>query len=600
MSTRIRTNKIIYYIEAEKLASQYTFYKLETSEKYIPGGAYILDAPSMEQKIKSIVFESGRSAYIMMESDDSSKSVLKKLIKEVEGGEIISLSECKVSDIPDYLKLQLLLNALSSYDSDILKFNNLTGHFYCFHPEWLKHGKDNKEDIIWKVPCLELKISKDFLLEMSVRTFTSERLKNKIAFKKRKFEEYPKYIFGKDNTLRRKLKEEKDSGFILRQIDGTKTEIRFLDIQNEKGFDKSKVGVFTKVIDAFNSKYKGIARIESGYFEASNSIDYKKKCSKENDEAIRNLLSGNGIHIVDKIGDWYSERFCNNVAEVLLKKYKLSASIGKRLKRQSLNICVIHNEEYYDGVQDPHDKDYSGYAVQHVTLEDFPDNEEFALSTVIHEVLIKRDLAEGRITLFNWENLGFKDPVSFGVEKKDGTLSRYFFMNVNPDGSFQIKEQEYNLFEMNEYMDCVSIFEDAKIKGENIKGLIRDANGKINVIKDTGLYTLPEAEILKELLALGDTKLRGKERREELLSSCLDIKTFEKDGKLYYLVGTIGDGMRNSIPRAANIRVIEGYDNAPLVFDKLLPTMNVTFVHNGQLTVLPFPFKYLREYIENK
>ena len=32
---------------------------------------------------------------------------------------------------------------------------------------------------------------------------------------------------------------------------------------------------------------------------------------------------------------------------------------------------------------------------------------------------------------------------------------------------------------------------------------------------------------------------------------------------------------------------------------KVLPTMNVTFVHNGQLTVLPFPFKYLREYTDS-
>ena len=29
------------------------------------------------------------------------------------------------------------------------------------------------------------------------------------------------------------------------------------------------------------------------------------------------------------------------------------------------------------------------------------------------------------------------------------------------------------------------------------------------------------------------------------------------------------------------------------MFDKLLPLMNVTFVRNGQLTVVPFPFKYI-------
>ena len=81
-----------------------------------------------------------------------------------------------------------------------------------------------------------------------------------------------------------------------------------------------------------------------------------------------------------------------------------------------------------------------------------------------------------------------------------------------------------------------------------------------------------------------------------MLSSILDIKLFTERGEQYYFVGTIGEGMRAKIETAANIRKITAYKNAPLMFDKLLPLMNVTFVHNGQLTVVPFPFKYIREY----
>ena len=218
---------------------------------------------------------------------------------------------------------------------------------------------------------------------------------------------------------------------------------------------------------------------------------------------------------------------------------------------------------------------------------------------MIHEVLIKKDLEARRITLFDWKELGLEEDISFGTESKSDEETMYFFMKVHPDGSFDIQEQEFTLFEMNEYTDCVNIFEDAKTKGETVKGLIRDVQGRINIIKDTGIITLPEAEEIKNLLASGDTKLRGRERREELLSSCLDIKTYMEDGKQFYYVGTIGEGMRWKIPRAANVRCIEGYQGAPLMFDKLLPTMNVTFVHNGQLTVLPFPFKYLREFVRD-
>ena len=127
--------------------------------------------------------------------------------------------------------------------------------------------------------------------------------------------------------------------------------------------------------------------------------------------------------------------------------------------------------------------------------------------------------------------------------------------------------------------------------------MIIDSKGQINVIKDTGIITLPESDEIKTLLASGDTALRGKARREELLSSCLDIKTYEDSGRLYYFVGTIGEGMRAKIAKASNVRCIEGYNKGPILFNQLLPTMNIPFVHNNQLTVIPFPFKYLREYL---
>ena len=119
----------------------------------------------------------------------------------------------------------------------------------------------------------------------------------------------------------------------------------------------------------------------------------------------------------------------------------------------------------------------------------------------------------------------------------------------------------------------------------------------INVIKDSGMFTLPEIDEILAHLSEGDNKLRGKERREELLQSCLDIKLFEEGGNQYYFVGTIGEGMRWNIQRASVVRKIEGYHGAPLMFEQLLPLMKVSFVRNGQLMVVPFPFKYLREYL---
>lgn len=170
---------------------------------------------------------------------------------------------------------------------------------------------------------------------------------------------------------------------------------------------------------------------------------------------------------------------------------------------------------------------------------------------------------------------------------------------MNPDGDFNIKEQELTLFEMDEYTEMVEIFEQGRTNSESVKGVIRFADGSINVIKDAGLYTVPEIKEIAELLENGDNKLRGKERREDLLSSCLDIKLYEDCNQSYYFVGTIGEGMRQNIQRSCVVRSVEGYDGATVKFEEMLPMMNVTFVHNGQLTVMPFLFKYLREYIKS-
>ena len=54
--------------------------------------------------------------------------------------------------------------------------------------------------------------------------------------------------------------------------------------------------------------------------------------------------------------------------------------------------------------------------------------------------------------------------------------------------------------------------------------------------------------------------------------------------------------MRRVIPTAANIRLVDTWQKSNLFFEKLLKLMAVTFVRNGQLTVVPFPFKYLLEF----
>ena len=598
MNAPIKTNQLTYTFDKDLFSKSYDIFCIRTSERHFKNGAYIIDAPLLSNNVCSVLFKSGREIFVLMKNNDTNISLLKDTILKADGADRITISRVASNSLKDDIVFQLMLNSLGNYESPLLKFNNLTGHLYCFHPNWLIRGRKSEADVIFKVPCLELRLSPEFRLDMEVHTFTSELLRNKIEFKKKKFEEYPKYVFSAHNTLRRKLKDDTGYSFIMRQTKNAKTEIAFLDIQNIDRFSQSKMGILTTVLENFNDRFSDIAHLEFVSITNYKALDYTRSVANENKQVISDLLGIKPIKIVDCIDDEYSKIFCKEICDLLFSKYGIKASYGKRIAKDHLNIRVIHNAAFYAESEDPH-RVFDDVAVQHITFEDFSECSEFAISTVIHEMLIKDDLVKQKISLFDWNTLGLKEDIDFGIEVTDEQNTKYLFMTIHTDGSFKISEQEFDLFDINQYNQCVQIFENARINSEKIHGIIRDASGNINIIKDTGWFTIPEIHSIKAELANGNTKLRGKEKRDELLSACLDIKMFCEGDSKYYFVGTIGNGMRCLINRAANIRKIEPFEKSTILFEKLLPLMNITFVHNGQLTIKPFPFKYLREYSKN-
>ena len=91
--------------------------------------------------------------------------------------------------------------------------------------------------------------------------------------------------------------------------------------------------------------------------------------------------------------------------------------------------------------------------------------------------------------------------------------------------------------------------------------------------------------------------LRHKKTREKYFSGVIDINYFQKnDTTARFCVGKIGEGMKEKLERASVIREVQAEDDSKLIFEELLPLMGVDFVKLGMLTVIPFPFKYLREY----
>ncbi|MHC5935034.1 hypothetical protein [Nostoc sp.] len=89
---------------------------------------------------------------------------------------------------------------------------------------------------------------------------------------------------------------------------------------------------------------------------------------------------------------------------------------------------------------------------------------------------------------------------------------------------------------------------------------------------------------------------KQKENLEDLFDASLNIKYFgETEKEAYYFVGD--QNVKDySFKDACHLRKILAVKDSKLIFRQLLQTMDVDFVRTGQSTVIPFPFKYIREY----
>lgn len=388
---------------------------------------------------------------------------------------------------------------------------------------------------------------------------------------------------------------------------------------------------------------------------------------------VKKEVLNSGINIVDAVHTETSEDYLQDVADGINKIIpEAKCSVGKRLSKKKLNVRYIHDKSFYsDSEVDPHQESMEDYVVQHITVENFKHQSSAAVYNILKELVIKKDIAIGKITLVDWSQYGYKADWLFGVVV-DGT---YYFMTIHPDGSFKIEALKRNLFTMTEYdkyMDYFGLNEENKNDYRGVIGLVKDAEGNINLIKDTNMYSMPDytamGDVLKNVASEGrfpgkdvvtwlrlvmDTTdkikvhaeldiviphidvnaeytkanvmglfkgittkkevvryvfentgimlyayLRGEEERREYLSGNIDINYFDYDDThAKYSVGEIGNGMKYTIERASVVREIQAVEGSKLIFKKVLPLMGVEFVRYGMLTVVPFPFKYLREYI---
>ena len=639
----------------DNILKDFTIVKFWT-DKYIQGGALILDEISSNMHVKSVVFEHGKIFYALFKKEKAfTHPDLKELIdKAEEGGRICFeiLAQKKVNDLPKYILAQLLLNSISNPDHERLTYNNLTGKLYLFNEKLYKRNK--KKDII-KVVGLEIKISKSLNFKLNVKTFSRWDL-----FPKRNYYDCKYTFVHSKQAMRRVLPSEKlepSNMYILKQEKGKKSTIDFLNFEDYNKFNISKVGMLAHLLKTVKSELESYLSLNLTEIHFNQTCKYKPSEPIYPDNFKLNLIDG----ICDEESAQKMKTLESEIEKLeIIEGLKIKVRTYKKEVKNGFNIKLIHNKAYYEKYKktDPYQSDLS---IQHLTLEDFKLNKKSTPSIIeftIYQLLVKNDIKIGKVSIVDWDKYGFKEAWTFGIKEQE----QLHFTKIFPNGKMEFKTSELDLFNHTEFNE---IFDENK----DVELVIKDHLGNINFIKRTENFTLPLYEEIRQLLekegafiqlsrpdALkytselfkndpkkkkhifskienlkegdwnkkklldcfgggkkGDTKnfvnLIRKETgeilktyfREEptkckLFGSQLDIHTFTLNDRYCYVVGTKGKNIHPYMTRASIVREIQNTKDSKLIFEDLLPLMNVGFIKNQNLTVLPFPLKYLREW----
>lgn len=578
MKTKTTILKIA--IDTQAVEEKYDFFVFRTSKRYISKGARFLDIGN-ETKAESIAFDYGVTAFAMFKKDTEKLNDLQNRMNDAD----IAVRKAPVGELKEHIFVRLLLNSLGNSNYDGFNFNNLTGRLYYFLPEWAaKNGKTIKA----------LDISTSVLQNGEIRLNANACTFTRIScFKIKPDERFARYSISINGTMKRVFPEDplynSDGLYIRKTVAGRKTEIAFLDFAKGKQ-NKTRVAAIYKIINSFNVKFDGLCSLS---FE---EIKIQKKIESKRDEDFfeksRISLENLGVNVVNldinEEDEVDFERFLENLKSLLPE---CSIKNTDKISNTVPNIIFLHNADYYkeNGYDDPYKSLPRNCAIQCLTQEDAgaSSSSEAVLKTVIKELAIKYDIIYGRkISLDNWGDYGFKSPVSFGMLQEETP----YFIEISPNGDIRtirskgifhtFLEDKYNKMkhELLAYAPSGGVY------------LISDEKSKI-VISSTGINTLPDEELLS------CESPRGAEARKKYMAGITDINLYEGKDSVFYNVGVIGKGMNSSLPKGSVLyksSAIEG-DN---IIENLLESMSVMFVKYNSFTVLPYPIKYLREWLE--
>ena len=656
---KILTNKLKIHYDLKKIDRDFDFFQIICDSNSLD----VVDRSEFgTDKIESIVFEDETTFYIMCQKNSLSKYDLNNIESGYDAQDFRAVCvSCDVL-VEKHRLFQLFLNALSNYHTKSLKYNNVTGKLYITNHK-LVVKKYQKE--VNQFDAVEVSVTENGVLSFVARRFNSVKNKHLMKLSEKDLMIMTKFELLSNGTLKRKRKGDFSDCFVKKSINREKPSIPFIDISSFENFNASKLGIIAEVFENLTFNFQDYVQFDLIEVESDYQYPVQTHCFQ-----VENHLEDLSvpIYLINLVNDEQSELRIESIENELLSKYGIKCKKVKHLNKKGMNIVYIHQKKYYAArFQDDSYVHNPSYLIQHLTVEDFDESKEVILKNIVKELLIKKDIENQRLSLFNWQQLAYANPWIFFI-KESKNSEKYFVMKIWPNGSFEMSEFTYDLCVYQKYHQYAEI-----LSPNDVEGLIINQYDQINVIKKTDQYSLqafpkirkiykeiesnpkyPINDLLEiltkvkktaktealitEILSVEDylrnlntteisqqyfvQKLhhktlkqkvndyfvmnyqkhlfpyfRNQQNKSEIYRGSLDIHYWQIDEKrAQYCVGEKSKNPKQKMDKGVIIREVQAIGDAPVFFDELLPLMDVDFVRLGSLTVLPFPFKYLREY----
>jgi len=595
-----------FKINRQILDEKYTFISVECDNYSIR--ANVCDDVSKIDGVVSVKNVGNmKKMYVMRKKDkDAGKDIIESIRNNAEYNVTCAARRVIALDIPDIDLLQIMLNSLhrpSKNESSV----SVSGRYFQIHKVKKYPNRDESREIVTLELFFEyVGLGNDLsgiCLSNHVVTFTNIAERKWMTFTKRRpFEMYPQYLLT-NYDLKRKSGNVNVPTFIIRKANKRKkNNIDFVDFSDMDKLENTKSRIIFKTIDKFNQFFRDIVSIE--FRSVDVNVSDRTLVSDEVDrfqQRAVEIMKTKPLFVVNKEGEDGEITTAELISD--LENLELKCEAGRSSGFDCFRIDVVHNEEHFkdDVYRDTYSDDRCN-TLQHVTIESYNEKDRQNIAeTMVEELSIKDDINHGAITLYDWAAKSYSGDFVFAIalpNEEGDVCCSYATLLIRSNGS-----TEYSIFDLDDDSPFPKLA--TAVLKKDIDCSIMDPDGNINSIKKTNLITMVDADKLRDKLLDNQktgvgitTGLRTKEGLMKYLPECIDINTLSvSENYMVYYVGVIGKGMERKVKKAALIREVVVEKGSSLFIEDIIDMMAVPFVRHDQMTVLPFPIKYLREWI---